>query len=255
MKKIIQKIYLACLLLVSVTTLQSCGSSEQPYQTSALDVLIREMNAIPNFTILLFDMDYEEHLFSSNVYRQKYQIIIPQADGELEVKETNWEEVSRSFFEANVNNMGMEIANKTDGKLSKTVAPAGYSQYVGNPQYGQWRESNGTSFWEFYGRYAMMSSLFNLMSPINRSYYDDYSRNYRGSRPYYGSSAAGAPSYGTQSTVKNRGTSSTWAKKQSTFRSGVQNLVSRSSGTSSRSQRTTRSSSRSYRSRGGGFGK
>ncbi len=254
MKKIIQKIYLACLMLVSIAAFQSCSTSPSPYQTSALDVLIRDMNALPNFTIILFDMDYEEHLFSANVYRQKYQIIIPQADGELEVKETNWEPVSRSFFDANINNMGMEIASKTDGKLSKAVAPAGYSQYVGNPQYGQWRESNGSSFWEFYGRYAMMSSLFNLMSPINRTYYDDYSRNYRGSRPYYGSTVAGAPRYGTQTTVKNRGTNSTWSKKQSTFRGGVRNRVSPSKGTSTRS-RTTRPAPRPYRPRGRRFGR
>ncbi len=60
------------------------------------------------------------------------------------------------------------------------------SQLVGNPNYGQWKEnSQGRSFWEWYGMYAMFSNLFR--SPIyygnwagNRgySYYSDYGRNY-----------------------------------------------------------------------------
>jgi len=60
------------------------------------------------------------------------------------------------------------------------------SQLVGNPQYGNWRNgSSGGSFWEWYGKYALFSSLFR--SPIyyggwsgrrNYSYYGEAGRNY-----------------------------------------------------------------------------
>lgn len=239
----------ACLLLKSCTS--NSNSSAKAYAKSPVDELIKEMSDISNFSIILYDMEFEENSFSNDIYRQKYQIITPKKDGEIDVKETGWKDVSSKFFQANVNNMGMEIASKVDGKLSKTAVPAGYSQYVGNPQYGQWNNNGGSSFWEFYGKYAMMSSLFNMMSPVNRGSYDDYSRNYRNTnRPYYGST--GGAAYGTASTLKNRGTTSSWGKSQSAFKSSVQKRVSRSS---SSTKRTGRSSSSSYRSRGGGFGK
>jgi len=60
------------------------------------------------------------------------------------------------------------------------------SQLVGNPNYGGWKEnSQGRSFWEWYGMYSLFSNMFR--SPIyyggwagNRgySYYSDYGRNY-----------------------------------------------------------------------------
>lgn len=60
------------------------------------------------------------------------------------------------------------------------------SQLIGNPQYGNWRSnSSGGSFWEWYGKYALFSSLFR--SPIyyggwsggrNYSYYGEAGRNY-----------------------------------------------------------------------------
>lgn len=63
------------------------------------------------------------------------------------------------------------------------------SQMVGNPSYGNWsNNSNGTSFWQWYGMYAMFSNLTNPISydrwGRNRgySYYNDYGR-YRYSSP------------------------------------------------------------------------
>ena len=243
-----------CCAVASVL-LCSCGSSSVSYKNE-VDVLVRDMNDISNFSIILYDMDYEKNTFSSDVYRHKYQIIIPDKDGEIDVKETGWKEISEPNFKSHVNDMGMEVASKVDGKLSKAVTPAGYSQFVGNEKYGQWEDRGGSSFWAFYGRYAMMSSLFNMMSPTPRSYYNDYSDNYRNrGRGYYGPDQNGNKHYGTSSTVNSRGNTSKWGKSQSAFKSSVQNRVSRSTGSSSTRKRVTRSSSSSYRSRGGGFGK
>lgn len=250
------KIALICLLVFvlikSFSGISDGNSSSNGYTKNPVDVLIRDMDDITSFSIILYDMDFEGNTFSSDVYRQKYQIIIPEKDGEVDIQETGWKEVPKSYFQSHVNDMGMEIASKVDGKLSKNAVPAGYSQFVGNSQYGQWTNRGGSSFWEFYGKYAMMSSLFNLMTPVSRGYYNDYSQNYRNTnRSYYGSSTSGGTRYGTSSTMKNRGTSSTWGKSQSAFKSSVRSRVSRSSSTS----RTSRASSSSYRSRGGGFGK
>ena len=59
-------------------------------------------------------------------------------------------------------------------------------QLIGNPSYGQWvTGSNGLSFWEWYGMYALMDNLFDSRRRVyyndwgrhrNYSYYHDYGR-------------------------------------------------------------------------------
>jgi len=253
-------IFIILLAMILLPMYTGCGSSEE-FKKTPVDELIKEMNAEPTFTILLYDMDVEGNF--SKTYRHQYQIITTK-DSVPETRTTDWYEVPKSFFEKHIDDMGMEIASKTeDGKVTKGVAPPGYSNYVGNPQYGQWQTgSNGSSFWEFYGKYAMMSSLFNMMTyPVYRNSYMDYRDNYYGRNAYYGStSASGQRMYGTGSTYTNStNTSSKWNTKasNSTFRDKVRSRVSKSSSGSDRISRSnTRSSSgSSYRSRSRGFGK
>ncbi|MCO7226900.1 hypothetical protein [Pleionea sp. CnH1-48] len=84
------------------------------------------------------------------------------------------------------------IDKATEKSINKSEAAAG-SQLVGNPQYGQWvTGSNGLSFWEWYGIYALFSDLdggrrykyssWSYKRPY--SYYHDYGR-YRYTRPKY----------------------------------------------------------------------
>ncbi|MEJ1378256.1 MAG: hypothetical protein RPU32_09840 [Candidatus Sedimenticola sp. (ex Thyasira tokunagai)] len=92
------------------------------------------------------------------------------------------------------------LADMSNGKLARVEAMSkeatlqtnqsgdygAGSQLVGNPNYGNWREnSQGRSFWEWYGMYSLFSNMFR--PPIyyggwagNRgySYYSDYGRNY-----------------------------------------------------------------------------
>jgi len=92
------------------------------------------------------------------------------------------------------------LADMSDGTLARVAAMSKEasmqanqssnmgvgSQLVGNPNYGHWRQdSSGGSFWEWYGKYALFSSLFNR--PIyygswaagrDYSYYHDYGRNH-----------------------------------------------------------------------------
>ena len=232
------------------------------WQKTPVDQLITKLNAEPNYSIILMDMDSKD-----NKYYHMYNVIVEKPDTVLS-STTDWEVVPDTYFAANVDNLGMEIVSKKDGKLSKTASPAGYNHYIGNEKYGQWRQRDGHSFWEFYGQYAFMSSMFNLMTyPARRSYWNDYSRGgYYGSRPYYGPS--GSAMYGTKTyTTSGTGKSSTWANKPSSFKQNVRSQVQRSStakssrsysSSSSYSQKkrsSNRYSSSSSRSRSGGFGK
>lgn len=234
----------------------SRGCNNTSYETAysgktPVDELITEMSDLPTFSIILHDMNTEGSFFKN--YLHQYKIITENSNGEPEEKITKWYEVEENFFMANSNNMGMEIASKADGKVSKTVGPPGYGSYVGNEQYGQWVNRDGGSFWEWYGKYALFSTLFNtMMYPVRQSYWGDYRGSYYGTgRSYYGPMSNGRHQYGTNSDY-NRQTRprSTWYtnKSNNSFKQRVQSSTPRSSGSKA-------FSSGGYRSRGGGFGK
>lgn len=63
------------------------------------------------------------------------------------------------------------------------------SQMIGNPAYGHWNNSGGTSFWEFYGMYSM----FNALTGGNRVYHRDWNRH----RPYSHYQDYGVDRYGS----------------------------------------------------------
>jgi len=240
------------------------------YEKSPVDVLIRNLSNEQSFSIILFDMDYFE---ASNEYKHQYNILIEREDS-VYAQKTDWVIVGSAFFNANIENMGMEIASKKDGKVSKSAAPAGYSNYIGNEKYGEWKTDNsGNSFWSFYGKYAFMSSMFRMaMYPAYYSNWNNYRSNYHGyGRSYYGPTSNGKRMYGTNSNYAKANNNSKWNNKSTDFKSKVRNKVSRSTTSKSRVNRTsssrskstynkrTRSSSRysgsSTRSRGGSFGK
>jgi hypothetical protein len=272
--KIVIAIVVGFILLKTCSTVTkskrttTSSSVAKDWKKSPVDNLIKELSSERNFSIILYDMDVKNQDSRNPDYQHQYQVIKELSDTVI-AEDTDWYPVSESFFQQNIDNMGMEIASKNDGVVEKQAAPAGYSNYVGNPKYGQWQQRNGNSFWEFYGRYAFMSSMFNLMTyPARRDYWNDYRNNYRSTgRGYYGPS--GQTIYGTKSyTSSNSGRNTQWGNKSSNFKTNVRNRVSRSSSaSSSRSysssssyNKTTRSSTRSYgstsyRSRSGGYGK
>ncbi len=236
------KITSICFLII-IALLTSCGGSG--YKKSPLDELIRDLPRDEVFSIILYDMD-EQGNFSKSYYH-RYQVI-REIDNDVSEVITDWAEVGESEFNKHIDNMGMEIAARdSTGKLTKTAAPPGYNNYVGNPKYGRWESSGGSSFWTFYGQYAFMSSLFRMsMFPVHRSYYNDWYGNYRGSgRTYYGPTG-GSRYYGTGSGYSRASNpKSSWtSSRSSSFKNRVSGRTSRSSGRSS-----------SSRSRGGGFGK
>jgi hypothetical protein len=232
-----------------VWLLVSCGGSD--FQKNPVDNLIRDMTNAHTFSVILYDMNVDGTFFKD--YQHQYRII-KQSSEEAEPTEeiTDWYTVSEDFFAQNENNMGMELAAKNaEGKISKTAAPPGYNNYVGNPKYGQWQGSGANSFWAFYGQYALLSNLLNMGTfPARRSYYDDYTSNRGSGRPYYGPRTSdGRTTYGTNSTYTSRARpNSTWSRTTSS-----RGFRTRSSTSTSRSG--SRYSGSSSRSRGGGFGK
>ncbi|MEL7004105.1 MAG: hypothetical protein AAFN93_15405 [Bacteroidota bacterium] len=232
--------------IIIATVLSSCGGKE--FTKQPIDLIIKDMPTDRVFSIILHDMDAEGSFFKT--YRHQYKVIQEKEKGKPEEEITGWYEVSKETFQRYGDDMGMEVASRgEDGKLIKSVSPPGYNNYVGNPRYGQWENRGGTSFWAFYGQYAFMSSMFNMLSyPVRRSYYDDYRSNYYGrGRSYYGPTVGGSPYYGTYSKYNTSSRpNSRWSQNTNSFRNRVNSRTSRSG---------SRYSSSSSRSRGGGFGK
>ncbi|MCP4443522.1 MAG: hypothetical protein GY810_31860 [Aureispira sp.] len=282
------KNYLFVLLTLSIF-LGSCGSEEKPFIKFPPDDLAKDMSAVKNFSIILYDMDVTE----DDKYKHQYKIITRTKDPEaataeeiaaaqgdstvtdentgsaadlgMEEKLTEWKEVSEADFEFHSSDMGMEIYSKVDGELSKVAAPPGYSQYVGNEKYGQWKTDNsGNSTWAFFGRYMFISTMFHMMMPTPYGYYRGYG-SYRGRTPYYGpKGAAGGHAYGTNSKHAN-GMNSKYASRASSnskLKNKVNNSINKSSSRATGGKRTastkqSRSSSRysgSSKSRSSSFG-
>ncbi|MCK5696009.1 MAG: hypothetical protein KAH62_05345 [Desulfobacula sp.] len=143
-----------------------------------------------------------------------------------ETKETGWEKVDASFYDANFEFLGMAILAKPYGVFEKDqltqAAPPGMA-YVGNSQYGEWKQDNtGNRFWSWYGKYALFSTLFGLR-PSYYSYnsWNGWNNNYRHQKPYFGKTQKGFQKYGTSGTVlkKSPGFQSTTFAKSGGFKS------------------------------------
>lgn len=235
------------ILLLTFGALVGCGGKE--FKKNPVDVIVKDLPSNKVFSIILNDMDVQGTFFKK--YKHQYKIIEEGRDSIPKESVLGWYDVDERFFKKNADNMGMEIVSRgADGKLNKSASPPGYNNYVGNERYGHWRtNSSGGSFWAFYGQYAFMSSMFNMMAyPARRSYYNDYRTNYRGTgRSYYGPKTGGVSQYGTNSKYTNSTRSgSRWSRNTSSFKNRVAGRTSRSS---------SRYSSSRSRSRGGGFGK
>lgn len=240
-------------LFALLVFLASCGGANRSFQKQPIDDVIKSLNQEANFTIILYDMDYNE---SSDAYQHQYQILKshPSIQDSIISEMTSWYNVSDEYFQKHQDNMGMEIVSKKDGVLKKTVSPAGYSNYIGNEKYGRWEQRDGGSFWSFYGKYMFLSSMFRMtMFPVSYGWYNSYYHDYyRYNRPYYGS---GGRTYGTNSAYNQSNRSSRWNKKPSSFKQKVRNRVKNSTASKRRRSTSRYRSGSSYRSRGGGFGK
>jgi len=241
MNNIIRKGILSLLTLI---ILVGCGVP------NPIDKFRTELTRFPEYSVVLSDMK-EEGNFSSSYFHQ-YTIVTGRKEKDKEdltydTVTTDWIRVPQKVYADYENYLGMTILSKdAEGKISDTASPAGY-QYVGDSRYGQWKtDAGGGSFWEFYGKYMFMSSMFNMIgNRINRNDYDNYRTSRSSRRPYFGSNN----DYGTNG-ARTKATHSSFFERKQQRISMKNEVFSRKV-----SNRVGRSSYGSYRSRGGGFGK
>ena len=197
------------------------------------------------WSIILEDMRAEG--FLSPKYFQKYKLITGNGDTteqQLAETVTDWEQVSRRYYEKYEPYYHMILASKVPEQApSYYPTPPGY-QYVGDNRYGQWRQdSSGNSFWEFYGKYAMFQTLLSGFRGPRNIYQDDY-RQYRRYREY------GRPYSGSHSQRQT-----TTARTQNSFDRRKAGMSQRQSNFQKKAQSRMGRTSRSSYSRSSGRGK
>jgi hypothetical protein len=224
---------LISILLGGIGLLMCCARSPNP-----VEKMIRDLSYAPEFSIILDDMREEGNFFKS--YYHRYRII----QGET-ARVTDWKKVPKEFYQRNMEYLGMTLAAKPKGgSLNTTAAPPGYN-YVGNAQYGTWRtDRQGSSFWEFYGKYRLFTDLLSFGGRISRSDYGNYTDYSRRGRPYYGP----RNDYGTNGTFTQK-------TKPSFFQRRKLAMQQKRSSFANRVRNRTGRSRTGYRSRGSGFGK
>jgi hypothetical protein len=218
-------------------TFHACSSGPKELPITKLQ---QNLKNVPTYSIILEDMKEEGNFF--NQYFHKYRIVYPD---NAENTVTGWLEVPETYYQQNEPFLGMSLVVKKDGNVSSSASPPGY-QYVGDPKYGQWRtDSRGNSFWEFYGKYALLTSLLGGWNrPIYRNDYDMY-RQYRSrNTPYFGSNKQ----YGTNGTFTKQTRPNFYSRRMARERMKSTSFKNRVA------QRTGRTRT-GMRSRAGGFGK
>jgi hypothetical protein len=232
------------IFLFGLLGLWGCGGERDPVVE-----MQRSMASAPDYMIVLDDMREEGTFFPK--YYHRYLI----TQGERQAQ-SDWVEVSEAVFQKYEPLLGMALVSKTDKGVNNTAHPPGY-EHVGNPQYGRWSSRGGSSFWEFYGQYAFMSSMLGWGRGygMSRGDYDNYRGSRGGGQPYYGRNRE----YGSRGTVTQKQKPTAFARRKQAVAaknsSFSQRLRSRASQGRSSFGSTSRSRSGFGGRSGGGFGK
>jgi hypothetical protein len=211
-------------LFAAADTLKT-GAADLPKQAAQLKTLSAQL--YESWDKLLVDME-TRGTGNAREYNQKIKTVrttVADATGKggTATSDEKWVDVSKAQYQAMEKNLGMAIEHKPAGKYeteSERVAqPAGFA-YMAPPgqsnQYGHWEQNNGTSFWVFYGQYALMRDLLFNRSyrPLDYREYHDYYTYRQRNETYYGrDTTTQAPKYGTAGTAtQERYSGSTFAK-------------------------------------------
>ena len=222
--------------------LSACGRS------TSLSKLQKELDQYPQYSVILQDMREEGNFFKD--YYHQYRIVYPEiSSNDTTFKEyiTDYLEVDKKDFQKYYNYLGMTILSKgNDGKVNTSAQPPGY-QYVGDPRYGRWRTgSDGSSFWEFYGKFAFFNAMFNMFSrPVYRGDWDNYRRYRSRGDDYFGRNKQ----YGTNGSYTKQTHPNFFQRRQ------AREMARKKSFSDRVKSRSNRSNMSSTRRRSGGFGK
>lgn len=210
-----------------------CGAKELPIKR-----LEAQLKDVPEYSIILDDMEERGDFVHS--YYQKYRVVVDDQE-----KTTDWLEVPEDYYRKCEPYLGMTLVVKKNGKVNDTPQPPGYA-YVGDPRYGTWKQdSNGNSFWEFYGKYALLSHLLGMgTGRIFRQDYDTYNQYRTRGRPYFGQNHQ----YGTSGSVTKQDRPNFYARR-------MQREAMRKSSFADRVGRRVGRTRTGFRGRGGSWGK
>jgi len=164
--------------LFAAFMVSACGGGTP--KTDPLGKIKADLAKEPTYSIVLEDMKQDGTFFKT--FYHKYLVVKPDKS-----TKTDWMEVPESYYDKTQEFLGMALVSKKDGVLDNQASPPGYN-FVGDPAYGSWRQdSQGGSFWEFYGKYALLSSLFGGWNrPIYRNDYDMYRDSRSRNQPFFG---------------------------------------------------------------------
>lgn len=208
-------------LVIAMLFIYGCGGADGDLPITAIK---KSLNNIPSYSIILEDMKEKGNIFKN--YSHKYRVVKPD-----KANITKWKEVPENYYKANETFLGMSLATKKDGKIISSVAPPGYA-YVGDSNYGRWKQdSSGGSFWEFYGKYALLSSLLGSWhSPIYMNDFDDFRRHRKRKVPYFGRHKQ----YGTYGSIVKKSKPNFYARhtakqriKKTSFKNKVASKIGR----------------------------
>ena len=204
-------------LFAAADTLKTAAAA-LPKQTEQLKTLSGQL--YQSWDKILVDMEVRG-TGNARAYDQKIRTVsttVADATGKAgaSTSDEKWVDVSKAQYQAMEKNLGMAIEHKPAGKYdteSERVAqPAGFA-YMAPPgqsnQYGHWETNNGTSFWVFYGQYALMRDLLFNRSyrPLDYREYHDYYTYRQRNETYYGrDTATQAPKYGTSGPPRRNAT-------------------------------------------------
>jgi len=234
----------SALLAVILVVVVACATA------NPLDRLRRELDPYPEFSVILQDMKTSGNFV--NDYHHQYKVIygVKAAGAEAPVfheKISDWIPVDRKLYEKYQDYLGMTILTRgADGRVEEAFFPPQY-QWVGDSRYGRWvDDGRGDSFWEFYGKYAMLSAVLGGAGDVGKLVYRSHYRKYkshRGSRKaFYGPNnnygTRGSYTKSTHRSFHQRQTAKQQARSQSfsrkvqsrTRRSGMSGFRSRSGG-------------------------
>lgn len=225
-------------ILVTAVILWMTGCRNEFTGELPINRIQTELTDVPTYSVVLEDMKEEGNFVKT--YYHKYRIV-----QETQARTTDWMQVSKNYYRANDEFMGMSLLSRKEGQAVTTVSPPGY-HYVGDDRYGRWNtDRSGNTFWEWYGKYALFSSLFGgWYRPVYMRDYNTYDQYRSQNRPYFGRDRQ----YGSSGSIARQ-------TKPNFYQRHMAKQQSRSSSFANKVSRRIGRTKTGFRGRSGGFGK